>query len=73
MRPSPASTQDLVASSFFREISLDGTGWGEQDQMVNLGKGRVGWADTPNPALTNLKSLPPCEVSELQFTLYSHP
>jgi hypothetical protein len=31
--------------------TLTGAGWGEQDQMVSLGDGRVGWAYTPSPVM----------------------
>jgi hypothetical protein len=46
---------------------LQGTGWGEQDQMVSLGQGRAAWAYIPNPALP----APPCNSDTLQFTVYS--
>jgi hypothetical protein len=49
---------------------LDGVGWGEQDQMVPLGPGRVGWAYIPNPALSNIKAPASCNSSELQINTY---
>ena len=49
---------------------LDGVGWGEQDQMVALGDGRVGWAHIPNPTLENLV-VPSCNSPTLQLSTYS--
>jgi hypothetical protein len=49
---------------------LVATGWGEQDQLVSLGQGRVGWAYIPKPTLVNLTEVPPCNSDQLQITLY---
>jgi hypothetical protein len=46
---------------------LENTGWGEQDQMVNLGHGRAAWAYIPDPALPDPTS---CNSDSLQFTVY---
>ncbi len=50
--------------------TLVGVGWGEQDQMMPLGDGRVGWAYTPSPA-RNGATLPPCASSQLALNVYS--
>lgn len=49
---------------------LDGTGWGEQDQMVSLGRGRVAWAYIPNPKYTELNKAPECNADQLQLSVY---
>lgn len=49
---------------------LAAAGWGEQDQLVSLGQGRVGWAYIPQPTLVDLTEVPPCNSHELQLTLY---
>ncbi|MEM7183586.1 MAG: hypothetical protein AAF518_21950 [Spirochaetota bacterium] len=67
---------------YVREIDVDGrpldktkvvenAGWGEQDEMVSLGKGRVGWAYIPSPALQSGNTIPSCNSSSLQLSVYS--
>lgn len=50
--------------------TLTNAGWGEQDQLVPLGPGRVGWAYLPSPARANNKS-PACLSSSLQLSVYA--
>jgi hypothetical protein len=50
--------------------TLKGAGWGEQDQMVALGAGRVGWAYTPNAVMENDKR-PSCESNQLALHVYT--
>jgi hypothetical protein len=55
---------------------LEGTGWGEQDQLVPLGPGRVAWAYIANPALTVLTGkeqykYAPCKSPSLQLSVYT--
>jgi hypothetical protein len=50
--------------------ALDGVGWGEQDEMISLGNGRVGWAYIPNPELANINAPPSCNSDSLQLTVY---
>ncbi|MBS2017586.1 MAG: hypothetical protein JST00_32195 [Deltaproteobacteria bacterium] len=47
-----------------------GAGWGEQDEMVSLGKGRVGWAYTPNAAREGTKN-PACASNQLALHVYT--
>lgn len=49
---------------------LEGLGWGEQDQMVPLGPGRVGWVYTPNPVRTSAGS-PACAAKQLVLGVYT--
>jgi Transposase DDE domain group 1 len=53
------------------EITLSGTGWGEQDQMVSLGKGRVGWAYIPKPAYDTTTKVPACASPALRLATYT--
>ncbi|MCB1176978.1 MAG: hypothetical protein KDK36_05305, partial [Leptospiraceae bacterium] len=52
---------------------LDKAGWGEQDEMVYLGKGKVGWAYIPNPTLIKggEPRIPDCNSSSLQLSVYN--
>lgn len=52
---------------------LTDTGWGEQDEMVSLGKGRAGWAYIPSPQLKSANELPNCNASSLQLSSYTSP
>lgn len=58
---------DSKGVPYTKPQKLEGTGWGEQDQMVNLGHGRAAWAYIPNPALP----APPCNSDTLQFSVYT--
>jgi hypothetical protein len=53
-------------------VQLAGAGWGELDEMVPLGKGRVGWAYIANPALVG-GSHPSCNQPALQLSVYVSP
>lgn len=46
-----------------------GVGWGEQDEWVSLGRGRVGWAYTPEPTREGTTQ-PPCAHSVLATHVY---
>jgi hypothetical protein len=48
---------------------LDGVGWGEQDEMVPLGDGRVAWAYIPAPARAAGKN-PPCLSHAIALDVY---
>jgi hypothetical protein len=50
--------------------TLDGAGWGEQDQMVPLGEGRVGWVYIPNPERVDGVN-PPCSSTSLALSVYT--
>lgn len=50
--------------------TLDGVGWGEQDQMVPLGNGRVGWGYIAKPARVGT-ALPPWAAKQLSLTVYT--
>ncbi len=50
---------------------LEGTGWGEVDQMVSLGDRRVAWGYIANPALTPEGEHPDCNQPQLQMTVYT--
>lgn len=52
-------------------LTLQSSGWGEQDQMVPLGEGRVGWTYIPRPALDSDGNPPDCNQPSLQMTVYS--
>lgn len=49
--------------------TLSNTGWGEQDQLVSLGAGRVGWAYLPSPTRLDNKN-PACLSPSLQLSVY---
>jgi len=49
---------------------LQGAGWGEQDQMVSLGRGRVAWAYIANPAITDAGAIVSCNADALQLSVY---
>lgn len=61
---------DINGKFLTKPQKLQGTGWGEQDQMVSLGRGRVAWAYIPNPAYKELNKAPECNVDELQLSVY---
>jgi hypothetical protein len=50
---------------------LQGTGWGEQDEMVPLGQGRAAWAYIKDPALSSGGAYPSCNSSSLQLSVYA--
>jgi hypothetical protein len=52
-------------------ILLEGAGWGELDEPVPLGNGRVAWTYIQNPALTGDYEHPSCNQPEVQMTVYS--
>lgn len=51
------------------EQTLTDNGWGEQDQLVPLGDGRVGWAYIPAPQIVG-DAPPACLSKSLQLSLY---
>ncbi|MCB1320562.1 MAG: hypothetical protein KDK34_09935 [Leptospiraceae bacterium] len=51
-------------------IELEGAGWGEQDEMVSLGNGRVGWAYIPDPTLKSANEYASCNSKQLQLSVY---
>lgn len=60
---------DSHGSPLGPDQTLSATGWGEQDQLVSLGTGRVGWAYIPAPARTAGKN-PACLSPTLQLSVY---
>ncbi len=74
-----------VATRYYvQEISATGAGkttvkqitdgWGEQDQMVSMGRGKVAWVYRPNPALTftnGVPSAPTAYSTQLRFVTYT--
>lgn len=52
---------------------LDSAGWGELDEMVPLGQGRVAWGYIPDPALTPTAEHPSCNQPSLQLSVYTSP
>jgi hypothetical protein len=61
---------DVDGNALTEVMTLAGGGWGEQDEMVSLGRGRVGWAYTPDPARDG-RALPPCASTELALHVYT--
>ena len=74
----PDQTQRLATQYFVQEIDQYGEpktsarevihGWGEQDQMISLGSGMVGWVYTPDPRYR--LPLPTPNSTSLQWTTY---
>ncbi|MBF0442451.1 MAG: hypothetical protein HQK54_11145, partial [Oligoflexales bacterium] len=52
-------------------VKLSAAGWGEQDQIMPMGKGRAVWAYIKNPAYEGKNVQPPCRSAELQLSVYS--
>lgn len=77
--PSPNDSQRVASVYSVQEFDASGNaktesrqvtqGWGEQDQMVSLGKGRAGWVYTPNPAYAS--PLPTPTSTSVQWTTYT--
>ncbi len=77
--PSPNDSQRVASLYSVQEFDASGNpkselravthGWGEQDQMVPLGKGRAGWMYTPNPTYST--PLPTPTSTSLQWTTYT--
>ena len=61
---------DANGDKLTQPMRLEGVGWGEQDEMVSLGPGRVGWAYIPNPTLRADNTIPPCNSRALQLSAY---
>lgn len=79
LSPPVANTQYLATKYFVQEIDASGNwksavkevtnGWGEQDQMVSLGHGRVGWVQRPDPRWK--ATLPSPNSTSLNFNVYT--
>ena len=54
-------------------VELEGVGWGEQDQWIALGEGRVAWAFRSDPTLVDRRNAPACSADELQLSVYHAP
>ena len=83
-QPSLSKSYDIPWEYYVMEIDdegnalteperVDGSGWGEKDEMVSLGQGKVAWAyiedstlNTPYGAIA-----PPCNVNRLQLSVYT--
>jgi hypothetical protein len=76
--PSPANSNALATKYFVREIDASGNwksasmevtnGWGEQDQMVSLDRGRVGWVQRPDPRWKT--TLPSATSRDVTLSVY---
>ncbi len=53
-------------------MALDSIGWGEQDQMVPLGGGRVAWAYVPDPKLRTKGVIPVCASPVITLHVYKN-
>ena len=51
-------------------LALDSLGWGEQDQLISLGDGYVGWAYIPDPRLRSKDTLPACTSNTFKLAVY---
>jgi hypothetical protein len=54
-------------------FELEGAGWGELDEPVTLGQGRVGWGYIAAPALSSDASHPHCNQDSLRLSVYTSP
>ena len=61
---------DINGKFLTKPQKLEGTDWGEQDQMVSLGRRRVAWAYIADPAYKELNKAPECNAKELQLSVY---
>jgi hypothetical protein len=61
---------DASGNRLSNPVLLNGAGWGEQDQLVPLGQGRVAWAYIANPALSSSGAYPSCNAGGLQLSVY---
>jgi hypothetical protein len=52
-------------------LLLEGVGWGELDEPVSLGNGRLAWTYIAEPALTGDYEHPSCNQPEVQMAVYS--
>lgn len=66
---------------YLQEIDIDGRalsqvnilkkyGWGELDQLISLGNGKIAWSYIPNPTLLPGGKIPSCNASSLQMSVY---
>jgi len=61
---------DAEGNSVTEPFLVEGAGWGEQDRMVSLGGGAVGWAYVPDPAIDADGSVTSCNSDSLQLSVY---
>jgi len=61
---------DEEGNRLTQPLLLEGAGWGEQDQMISLGNGRVAWTYIEQPALSSEGSYPACNADTLQLSVY---
>jgi hypothetical protein len=61
---------DSTGNPLTQPQALDSLGWGEQDQLVSLGDGYVGWAYIPDPRLRSKDTLPPCTSNTFTLAVY---
>lgn len=54
-------------------FEVEGAGWGEMDEPVPLGQGRVGWSYIPDPTLADDASSPSCNQDRLRLSVYTSP
>lgn len=54
-------------------VELEGVGWGEQDQWISLGGGRVAWAFRAEPELIDRRNASACSTDALQLSVYHAP
>lgn len=61
---------DVDGNALTEALLVEGAGWGEQDRMVSLGNGAVGWAYIPEPTMDAGGSVPSCNSNSLQLSVY---
>ncbi|MDH5682571.1 MAG: hypothetical protein OEZ36_13355, partial [Spirochaetota bacterium] len=64
---------DVNGNTLTKSTKLKQSGWGEQDELVSLGMGRVAWAYIPKPTLkkdSNGSTLPSCNSYSLKLSVY---
>lgn len=61
---------DVDGNALTQATLVEGAGWGEQDRMVSLGNGSVGWAYIPDPTMEAGGTAPACNSNSLQLSVY---
>lgn len=64
---------DGTGAALTEPLRVEGAGWGELDELVPLGDGRVGWAYIEDPALTDDAQAPECNQPSIQLSVYTSP
>jgi hypothetical protein len=64
---------DGSGSQLTEPLEVPGAGWGDQDEMISLGRGRAGWAYIADPEITDNCEYPSCNQPALQLSVYTSP